>query len=244
MDGRPGVFQKLITGLKITMCVSTVAVIPAYNEEDTIGPVVEETSKYVDEVVVVDDGSDDGTSRVARDNNAHVIEHMINMGVGGAQRTGYRYAIRNGYDFVVQIDADGQHDPGLIPLLLDEAEDSDMVIGSRYLNESYKEYGWVRNAGIRFFTLLVNVLGGIEITDVTSGYRVYRVDKLKDIIYESDKHWAVEQTLEAARQGQDIREVSVEMPTREAGESQFDLETFVMYPIRMVDIILRVIIFR
>jgi glycosyltransferase involved in cell wall biosynthesis len=221
-----------------------VAVIPAYNEEDTIRDVVERTSEYVDRVVVVDDGSDDETPEIARESGAHVIQHSINMGVGGAQRTGYRYAIDNGYDLVVQIDADGQHDPDMIPLLLEEAEDCEMVIGSRYLNESYKEYGWVRNAGIKFFTSVVNILGKVDITDVTSGYRVYDVHALKDLIYESDKHWAVEQTLEAARQGKEIKEISIKMPPRDEGESQFDIETLLMYPVRMVDIILRIIIFR
>jgi glycosyltransferase involved in cell wall biosynthesis len=224
--------------------VNVVAVIPAYNESNTIATVVNETDPHVDEVVVVDDGSDDDTAEIARDHGATVVTHVINTGVGGAVRTGYRYAIRHGYDFVAQIDGDGQHDPAYLPELLAVAEDKDMIIGSRYLNESIEDYSFVRRTGIKFFTSIVNILGGIDITDVTSGYRIYRVSMLEEIIHRSNKHWAVEQTLQAANSGYSIRELSVEMPTREEGASQFDIETFVMYPVRMADTILRVLVFR
>jgi glycosyltransferase involved in cell wall biosynthesis len=224
--------------------VRTVAVIPAYNESETIAAVIEQTREHVDDVVVVDDGSTDGTAAIARDHGATVIEHVFNTGVGGAVRTGYQYAIRHDYDFVLQIDGDGQHDPAYIPELLAQAEDHDMVIASRYLNESFQEYPLVRKLGITFFTKVVNTLGGIDITDVTSGFRVYRVSALRRILHRSDKHWAVEQTLEAAKNGQRITEVSIEMPTREQGESQFTLDTFVLYPFRMTDVILRVLLFR
>lgn len=222
----------------------TVAVIPAYNEADTVGPVIDETREYVDRVVVVDDGSSDDTAAIARDHGAVVVEHVFNTGVGGAVRTGYQYAIRNDFGWVVQVDADGQHDPAKIPELLDAAEDHDMVIASRYLNESYQDYSATRNAGIQFFTRLVNRLGDIEITDVTSGFRVYRVSMLEQILHKSDKHWAIEQTLEAAKRGYRITEVSTEMPTREEGESQFTVDTFALYPVRMTDTILRVLLFR
>lgn len=224
--------------------MNVVAVIPAYNESTTIGSVVEETAPHVDEVVVVDDGSDDDTADIARDHGATVVTHVINTGVGGAVRTGYRYAIRQGYDFVAQIDGDGQHDPTYLPELLAAAEDNDMIIGSRYLNESIEDYSFVRRTGIKFFTTVVNTLGGTDITDVTSGYRIYRVSMLEEILHRSNKHWAVEQTLQAANSGYRIRELSVRMPTREDGASQFDIETFVMYPVRMADTVVRVLMFR
>jgi len=224
--------------------VRSLAVIPAYNESETIGTVIDGTNDYVEEVVVVDDGSEDATVQIAREHGATVLEHAFNTGVGGAVRTGYRYAIEEDFDFVVQVDADGQHDPAEIPRLLEAARDQDMVIGSRYLNESYQEYSPVRKLGIQFFTAMVNTLGGVEITDVTSGFRVYRVSALKSILHHSDKHWAVEQTLEAARRDFDITEVSTEIPTRTDGDSQFTLETFVLYPLRMTDTALRVLLFR
>lgn len=224
--------------------MNVVAVIPAYNEGTTIGSVVTETAPYVDEVVVVDDESTDDTADIARDHGAAVVSHIVNTGVGGAVRTGYQYAIRHGYDFVAQIDGDGQHDPSYLPELLAVAEDKDMVIGSRYLNESIEDYSLIRRAGINFFTGVVNTLGSIDITDVTSGYRIYRVSMLEEIMHRSNKHWAVEQTLQAANNDYRIKELSVEMPTREEGASQFDIETFVMYPIRMADTIVRVLVFR
>ena len=230
--------------MRATQPVDVVAVIPAYNEADTIGPVIDGTRDHVDKVVVVDDGSSDGTARIAREHGASVIEHVFNTGVGGAVRTGYQYAIRHDYDFVMQIDADGQHDPAYIPTLLDAATDCDMVIASRYLNESFKDYSLTRKLGIKFFTAVVNVLGGIDITDVTSGFRVYRVSALATILHRSDKHWAVEQTLEAAKRDFRITEISIEIPTRDEGESQFSLDTFVLYPLRMTDVILRVLLFR
>lgn len=222
----------------------SVAVVPAYQERATVGEVIDGTGEYVDEVVVVDDGSTDRTAAIAREHGATVLEHAFNTGVGGAVRTGYRYAIAGDFDVVVQVDADGQHDPAQIPQLLEAAADADMVIGSRYLNESYREYSFLRHAGITFFTWLVNRLGGIEITDVTSGFRVYRVSALASILHQSDKHWAVEQTLEAARRDLDIVEVSAEIPTRSDGTSQFGLETFLLYPLRMTDVALRVLLFR
>jgi glycosyltransferase involved in cell wall biosynthesis len=224
--------------------VKIVAVVPAYNESDTIGEVVSTTREYVDEVVVVDDGSDDRTAEVARNHGATVVTHIINTGVGGAVRTGYQYAIRNDYDLVVQIDGDGQHDPAYLPDMLTASEDYDMVIGSRYLNESIEDYSLVRRVGIKFFTGVVNLLGSLDLTDVTSGYRIYRVSMLEDILHHSDKHWAVEQTLQAANSGYRIQEISVKMPTRGSGASQFDIETFVMYPVRMIDTIIRILVFR
>jgi len=224
--------------------VNVVAVVPAYNERSTIGSVIDGTSQYVDEVVVVDDGSTDDTADIARDHGATVVTHVLNTGVGGAVRTGYRYAIRNGYDYVAQIDGDGQHDPAYLPDLLAVAEDNDMIIGSRYLNESIEDYSLIRRSGIKFFTSVVNTLGGVDITDVTSGFRIYRVSMLEEILHRSNKHWAVEQTLQAANSDYRIRELSIEMPTREEGASQFDIETFIMYPIRMADTIVRVLMFR
>lgn len=224
--------------------MAVLAIIPAYQEAETIGPVVEGTREHVDEVVVVDDGSTDGTAAIARKRGAMVIEHVFNTGVGGAVRTGYQYAIRNDYEYVVQIDADGQHDPASIPTLLGAADDADIVIGSRYLNESIEDYPLVRRLGISFFTSVVNRLGGIDVTDVTSGFRVYDVSALESLQQHSDRHWAVEQTLEAAKRDLRIVEVSVEMETRQQGRSQFTVDTTLLYPARMAHVILRVLLFR
>jgi len=224
--------------------VHSVAVVPAYEEAATVGRVVDGVTPHVDEVVVVDDASTDETAAVARAAGATVLEHTFNTGVGGAVRTGYRYAIEHGFDAVVQVDADDQHDPADVPRLLDALERVDMVIASRYRSDSHEEYPLTRDLGIRFFTRVVNGLGGVDVTDVTSGFRAYRVSMLREVIHRGDRHFAVEQTLEAAKRGYEIGEVSAEMPTRETGQSQFTVDTLLLYPLRMTDAILRVLLFR
>jgi len=225
--------------------LSVLAIVPAYNEAETIGDVVSETARYVDKVVVVDDASTDATAARAREVADGVVSHPKNMGVGGAVHTGYLVGVRENFDVVVQIDGDGQHDPADIPRLLERIveDDADMVIGSRWLNESYKEYSLVRRAGIRFFTGEVNMLSNLNITDVTSGFRAYTTELLADLSRPENSHWALEQTLEASRKGYRIVEVSTPMPPETDG-SQFDLGTFLKYPPRMIKTTLKVLLFR
>ncbi len=222
-----------------------VVIIPAHNEEKTIKKVIQGIKQYIRNVIVVDDGSEDNTARLSEDERVMVIRHIINKGVGGAQKTAYRLAFEEGFDYIIQIDADGQHDPKYIPLLLEKIKENyDMVIGSRFLNQSYKDYQKGRQWGIRFFSWLVNLFGKIKVTDVTSGYRIYRTKKLFDLTESFNQHWAVEQTLEAARRGWKIAEISIEMPVRKHGQSQFNLKTYFLYPFRMFEVILRVLLFR
>jgi glycosyltransferase involved in cell wall biosynthesis len=222
------------------------AVIPAYNEAATIGNIIQETKKYVDKVFIVDDASADNTAEIARENGAEVIWHTLNRGYGAAQRTGHTVAMLKGFDYILQLDADGQHDPGYIPTLLETAQngDYDIVLGSRFLNKSYKNFSFTRKIGIKFFTRVVKCLGHADITDVTSGFKVYKVSSLKKISKTSDKHPAVEQMLEMSRRDMKIKEVSIEMPVRNCGKSHLSLRMFVYYPFRMIDNVLRVILFR
>jgi len=224
---------------------SVVAIIPAYNEEETLPDIINRTAPYVDDVIVVNDASTDATEDVARKHADSVITHPKNMGVGGAVHTGYLAAIRSEYDVVIQIDGDGQHDPSYIPEIVDRLlkDEADMIIGSRWLNESYQEYSFVRRAGIKFFTHEANLIGGLSITDVTSGFRGYRTCILDDLGRPENSHWALEQTLEAARKGYTIEEVSVPMPPETDG-SQFDIETFLKYPPRMLLTTIKVLLFR
>lgn len=221
------------------------AIIPAYNEADTITGVVVEAKRYVDKVVVIDDASTDGSTARAREVADGVVSHPINLGVGGAVHTGYQVGLRESFDVVVQLDADGQHDPADIPRLLArmEATDADMVIGSRWRNDSHEAYSAVRRAGIRFFTWQVNALSNLACTDVTSGFRAYRTSLLADLQRPEDSHWAIEQTLEASRKGYTIAEVSTAMPPQTDG-SQFDLTTYLKYPSRMLTTTLKVLLFR
>lgn len=220
------------------------AVIPAYNEEKTVGVVVERTKQYVDTVFVVDDGSIDGTAEIARRYGAEVIQHPVNQGIGAAQQTGYNAAIRNDFDYLIQLDSDGQHDPKYIPEMLEIARSCDMVIASRFRNSNCDGYPFVRRLGISFYSRLTNLLTHANITDVTSGYRIYRMECLKKINRLPNKHWAIAQTLEVAKKGFVIKEVPVSMPTRKQGKSQFSFTTYVLYPIKMILVITRVMLFR
>ena len=225
--------------------LSVVVLVPAYNEADTVADVVRAAKPYADDVVVVDDASDDDTGSVAREVADGVVTHPTNLGVGAALHTGYRLPLRKEYDVVVQLDGDGQHDPSHIPEMVARLTETGagMVVGSRWLNSSHKEYPPLRRAGIRFFTLEANLLGGVDVTDITSGYRVYDASLLAELGRPANGHWALEQTLEVARNGHDIEEVSVRMPPDSEG-SQFDLETYAKYPARMVLTTLKVLLFR
>lgn len=237
--------EAIISPAATTEQQSVLAIIPAYNERDTIADVVAKTRPYVDKVVVIDDASTDDTAAVAAEYADGVVTHAENLGVGGAVHTGYQVGIREGHDVVIQIDGDGQHDPSYIPELLEEMDetDADMVIGSRWLNGSHQDYSPVRRAGIRFFTFEANVIGGLSITDVTSGFRAYDVEMLADLRRPNNSHWALEQTLEAARKDYTITEVSVPMPPP-SDDSQFDLGTLLAYPPRMILITLKVLLYR
>lgn len=234
-----------IDEVPILESISVVAIIPAYNEAETLPTIIRKTSPFVDEVFVVNDGSTDATDDVARKHADGVITHPMNMGVGSAVHTGYLAAIRANFDVVIQLDGDGQHDPSYIPEMLEklDEQDADMIIGSRWLNESHQEYNHLRRAGIRFFTIEANVIGGLNISDVTSGFRAFRTSMLENLGPTSNYHWALEQTIEAARKGYTIKEVSVPMPPNSDG-SQFDVETYIKYPFRMILGTLKVLLYR
>ena len=145
--------------------------IPAYNEEATIPLVIRDIREHCQDIVVVDDGSTDFTGAVARDEGAMVIPHGQNKGYAEALRTGYRYALEQNYDGIVQIDADGQHDPGHIPELFRRGQSWDVVIGSRFLGRQRYRSPLAKAIGVRIFRHIIHNETGLHITDPTSGYR-------------------------------------------------------------------------
>lgn len=150
-------------------------VVPAFNEAQAIGKVIEGIRSIDPElpVLVVDDGSADDTAWAARRAGARVVRLPFNLGYGCALQTGYKYALREGYDCVVQLDGDGQHEAADIPRLLAvlARDAADVVLGSRFLDESSYWAGLARQAGMRLFGLLAYLLTGVRFTDVTTGYQ-------------------------------------------------------------------------
>lgn len=148
-------------------------VIPALNEEARLPAVLDglrRTDLDID-VLVIDDGSSDRTGEVAAEGGALVLRHPFNLGYGAALQTGYKFGVRHGYQELVQMDADGQHDPADVPTLLAAVRtgECDVAIGSRFVEDSGYEMGSARSVGRHFFLRLLVFCGGPEITDPTSG---------------------------------------------------------------------------
>lgn len=154
--------------------MTRIVVIPAYHEAQRVGDVVAQVREALPDfrVVVVDDGSRDATSRVAREAQAVVLRHPFNLGYGAALQTGYKYALRSGASLLVQLDADGQHDPADARALVEpiERDELDVVIGSRFLGAGEYRMGVLRASGRKFFQTLLAALG-LRVSDPTSGYQ-------------------------------------------------------------------------
>ena len=216
---------------------AVLVIIPALNEEATIGQVVGNLLERpgISQVVVIDDGSDDRTQEVAQAEGAAVVRLGLNLGIGGAMQTGYRFACDGGFDVAVQVDGDGQHDASqleaiLQPILVGEA---DMVTGSRFLEPGYRG-SWTRAIGIRFFASLVSLIIGQRVTDTTSGFRAANraVIELFADDYPQD-YPEVETTVLVHRAGFRIREVPVKMHARQGGESSITPIRAVYYMIKV-----------
>jgi len=165
---------------------TTVALIPAYNEEKTIANVVKETKKFVDLVIVVDDGSRDATAKVAEEAGAVVVRHLRNMGYGAAVKTLMRAALAADAKYAVLLDADGQHDPTDIPKFLQKLkEGADVVIGNRFKTSKIPTY---RKIGIYTIRTILRLLG-IRTTDPENGYRAFNRKALETLVKELEETW-------------------------------------------------------
>jgi hypothetical protein len=155
------------------------AIVPAYNEAGAIAGTVAEIRRHAPgfDVVVVDDGSTDGTADIARRAGARVLQLPFNVGIGGAVQAGYAFAAENGYQVAVQVDGDGQHDPRCLPVMLEHLRsrpELNMVTGSRFLAADGHGYrsSASRRLGIRIFGRILSLVVGREVTDPTSGLRM------------------------------------------------------------------------
>jgi len=213
-----------------------VIVIVAKDEENTIGSVIDRINSLnlslSYKILVIDDGSNDSTANIARNKNALVISHLFNLGIGGATKTGFLACKFLKPSFVVSIDSDNQHDPKYIPemLALLKNNDTDLVYASRFHPDSNYSTTGVRLMGNKFYTSLVNKLGKISITDVTSGYRAIKFDKISSIFFLSETNFAIELALRAGRNNLKIAEIPTMASEREHGASQFHkIEKFLTY---------------
>lgn len=165
----------------------TIIIIPAYNEEKSIAGVINGIRNITPaDILVINDGGSDRTEEIVRRLGGRVVRLPYNMGYGAALQTGFKYALKHGYGYALQIDADGQHDPGDIPRLLEvvRSGDADVAIGSRFLgNGSYKA-PLLRRAGMFVFGRLASLIIGQKVTDPTSGYQALNVNGIR--FYASD----------------------------------------------------------
>lgn len=200
----------------------TLVIMPAWNEEEIIGETVSEVLTalpWVD-LLVVDDGSTDGTPAIARAAGAAVLVLPFNLGVGGALRTGFKYAWRHGYDQVIQVDADGQHPADQIPLVLAGLERADISIGSRFAGAGSYEAKGPRRWAMRLLSLAFTRAARTPLTDVTSGFRAAN----RRALLQYTKHYpaeylgdTVDSLMTAIRAGLKVTQVPVEMRIRQGG---------------------------
>jgi glycosyltransferase involved in cell wall biosynthesis len=155
--------------------MKTLLLIPARNEEQQIGSVLDRLAELYSElpVLVINDASQDSTrEQILARPRTKLIDLPFRMGYGGALQTGYKYALRAGYDSVVQLDGDGQHDPDSVRDLLSHLESADLVVGSRFLNQNNRyRMPLVRRSGCQLLSWLARRLTGMKITDPTSGFQ-------------------------------------------------------------------------
>ncbi len=202
----------------------TLVIVPAWNEAEVIGRTISEV--FVAEpdtaVVVVDDGSTDRTVQIAAEAGAEVLQLPFNMGVGAAMRTGFLYAQREGYDYVVQVDADGQHDPANIPLLIEvlKAGEADIVIGSRFAEDRGYPISGPRKWAISMLSFVLTRISGVRLTDVTSGFRAANRRAVEQYLRHYPNEYlgdTVDSLVVAVKRGYRVAEVPVTMRTRQGG---------------------------
>jgi glycosyltransferase involved in cell wall biosynthesis len=202
--------------------IKLLVVIPAFNEARRIRGVVSAVRGQVAaDVLVVDDGSRDATAAEARAGGALVATHPVNLGYGSALQTGYRYALRHAYDAVLQLDADGQHDPASIPPLLEALAGHDVVVGSRFLHPGSYQPPRLRRLGMRLFGAIASRLAGQRLTDPTSGFQAISRRALEFYAHDRWPHDYPDADVLAmvARSGMRLTEVAVRMLGSPEGKS-------------------------
>ena len=215
-----------------------IVIIPAYNEISNIRTTVQDILDHAPgfDYVIINDCSQDGTMRFCTEQGMNIINLPVNLGIGGAVQTGYLYAWRNGYDVAVQFDGDGQHDASYLNEMAEflQAQQADMVIGSRYIKKEGFQSSGIRQFGIRYFSALIRLLTGKRVTDPTSGMRMVNRDVMK--IYSEDypvDYPEPESVVMILRMGKRVSEIPVIMRERQGGVSSISPRKAVYYMIKV-----------
>ena len=221
-------------------------IIPAYNEAQNITKVVEKLENNYSRFyyVVINDGSQDETARICREKNYNLLDLPINLGLAGAFQTGMKYAFYNNYDYAIQYDGDGQHNPEYIGKMLKQAEEKglDIVIGSRFVTE--KKPRSLRMIGNSLIELCIYLTTGKQIKDSTSGMRLYGKRMIKKLATSMNYGPEPDTIAFLIRCGAKVEEYQVHMNERTAGESYLNLARSIKYMFHMCSSIIIVQWFR
>ena len=215
--------------------MKTLVVIPAYNEALYIEKTVHDLEVNAPEVdyVVINDGSKDNTLEVLQKNDFNYIDGFCNLGLFGAVQTGFKLAIKENYDVVIQFDGDGQHSAKYIAPLVKEIENgNNIVIGSRFVDE--KKPFTARMIGSRLIAGAIKMMTGKTITDPTSGFRAYDKNCIIDYANEMNNPPEPDTLVYMLRKQRKIKEIQVQMSDREFGESYLNLVNTIKYMSRMM----------
>lgn len=202
--------------------MQTLIVMPAFNEQEVVGDVVAEVLTTLPGVacLVVSDGSTDRTAEVAAQAGAIVLTLPFNLGVGGAMRLGFLYALANGFANVVQLDADGQHDPRNVPDLVARLDSADIVIGARFAGTGDYAVSGPRKWAMKFLSTVISRIAKTPLTDVTSGFKAAgpRAVRLFSIHYPAEYLGdTIESLVLASRAGYSVTQIPVAMRPRAGG---------------------------
>lgn len=208
-------------------------IIPAYNEAENIERVISELSEYGHDYVIVNDGSADNTAQICREKGYRLLNLPVNLGLTGAVQTGMQFAYQYGYNYALQLDGDGQHNPAYIDAMLKQMKENqdDIVIGSRFVTE--KKPSSLRMMGSNLIQFAIRVTSGKEIHDPTSGLRLYNRKMLR--LYAQDINLTPEPDTICylMRCGAKVSEIQVQMRERIAGESYLNFVRSIQYMLRM-----------
>jgi len=212
-------------------------VVPAYNEAKSLPRLVQALERECAgcDVVVIDDGSSDNTRETLKD-LARAVTLPCNLGIGGAVQTGWQIALREDYDFAMQVDGDGQHPPQEIHKLIEAMRESkaDLIVGSRFRSEGGFKSTATRRMGIRFFALMLSAICRTKITDPTSGFRILSRRAIRLLAHRySEDFPEVEALVVAHRAGLRILEVPVVMAERSAGRSSIGALKSLVYMLKV-----------